>query len=114
MSFDETNWLAYREANLLFAEAVCQQVKAGDLVWVQDYHLCLLPMMLRGLIEGKEEMGAGTRKEMRKIMEGLIGTEERRRMQENGGQTVDGQRGRGKVKIGFFLHTPFPSSEMFR
>lgn len=39
MMFDETNWLAYREVNLLFAEAVRKEVKAGDIVWVQDYHL---------------------------------------------------------------------------
>lgn len=35
MSFDETDWLAYRQANLLFAEAVKSVVNSGDIVWVQ-------------------------------------------------------------------------------
>lgn len=35
MSFDETDWLAYRQANLLFAEAVKGVVNSGDIVWVQ-------------------------------------------------------------------------------
>jgi len=35
MEFDEGNWLAYREANLRFAEVVRSRVGAGDMVWVQ-------------------------------------------------------------------------------
>lgn len=35
MSFDDTDWLAYRQANLLFAEAIQRQVLTGDIVWVQ-------------------------------------------------------------------------------
>lgn len=35
MNFDEENWLAYREANLLFAERIRSIIKAGDMVWVQ-------------------------------------------------------------------------------
>jgi trehalose 6-phosphate synthase len=38
MLFDETNWMAYREANLAFSYAVAQVCKSGDIVWVQDYH----------------------------------------------------------------------------
>jgi hypothetical protein len=38
MLFDETNWAAYREANLQFSYAVAQVCKSGDIVWVQDYH----------------------------------------------------------------------------
>lgn len=38
MLFDETDWMAYREANAKFAEAVMNICKSGDLVWVQDYH----------------------------------------------------------------------------
>jgi len=72
--FDESAWNAYREANRLFARAIASEVEDGDLVWVHDYHLMLLPAMLR------EEIGQS------KI----------------------------NVKIGFFLHTPFPSSEIYR
>ncbi|EGV62620.1 Trehalose-6-P synthase/phosphatase complex synthase subunit [Yamadazyma tenuis] len=74
MSFDENAWAAYIEANRLFAKTVASQVDHNDMVWVHDYHLMLLPQMLR------EEIGNTKR----------------------------------NVKIGFFLHTPFPSSEIYR
>ncbi|KAK9390479.1 glycosyl transferase [Lipomyces mesembrius] len=74
MNFDEIAWEAYREANRLFANVVADVVQDGDLVWVHDYHLMLLPAMLR------EEIG----------------------------QT------KSHVKLGWFLHTPFPSSEIYR
>jgi len=74
ITFDESAWEAYTEANRLFAKAIAADVEDNDLVWVHDYHLMLLPDMLR-----KE-----------------IGTSKR------------------NVKFGFFLHTPFPSSEIFR
>lgn len=60
----------YEAINERFADAVVAQANAGDRVWVHDYHLMLLPQMLR-------------------------------------------QR-RPDLKIGFFLHTPFPSYELFR
>lgn len=74
ITFDEGAWSAYREVNRLFAKTVANDVQDGDLVWVHDYHLMLLPQMLR------EEIG-DTKK---------------------------------NVKIAFFLHTPFPSSEIYR
>lgn len=63
-------WKAYERINGCFADAVCDAADEGDLVWVHDYHLMLLPKMLR----------------------------ERR----------------PDLRIGFFLHTPFPSYEIFR
>lgn len=75
IAFNESAWQAYREANRLFAKAVANDVNDGDLVWVHDYHLMLMPAMLR------EEMAKLNKKD---------------------------------VKIGFFLHTPFPSSEIYR
>jgi len=74
MCFEESSWTAYVEANRLFAQAIADQVEDGDLIWVHDYHLMLLPAMLR------EEIG----------------------------------KSKSNVKIGFFLHTPFPSSEIYR
>lgn len=74
ISFDQEDWEAYQKVNGLFADAINDIVQDGDLVWVQDYHLMLLPSMLR------ERMGDG----------GF------------------------NIKIGFFLHTPFPSSEIYR
>ncbi|CAF9917764.1 MAG: hypothetical protein GOMPHAMPRED_001371 [Gomphillus americanus] len=74
ITFDEDAWDAYTEANRIFAKTIAKDVKDGDLIWVHDYHLMLLPSMLR------EEIGSSTK----------------------------------NIKIGFFLHTPFPSSEIYR
>lgn len=63
-------WAAHQLANRLFAEVVLRHYQPGDIVWVQDYHLMLLPAILK---ERKPDM-----------------------------------------KVGFFLHTPFPSSEIYR
>jgi trehalose 6-phosphate synthase/phosphatase len=63
-------WDAYEEVNRLFCERVCSVAQEGDLVWVHDYQLMLLPGLLR------ERMPT--------------------------------------LRIGFFLHTPFPSYEVFR
>lgn len=104
MNFDEENWLAYRQANMKFAEAVKQQVRPGSMVWVQDYHLMLLPMFLRGLVTGPEQMRNMTSNELDKITEGLDNSD----VPAFGHEYVPG------VKIGFFLHTPFPSSEIYR
>ncbi|KIY43873.1 glycosyltransferase family 20 protein [Fistulina hepatica ATCC 64428] len=97
MNFDEENWLAYRQANQKFAEVVLQQTTPGAMVWVQDYHLMLLPLLLRELISGppttmQDELAAIT-----EDIEGMTPTAK-----------IPG------VKIGFFLHTPFPSSEIYR
>jgi trehalose 6-phosphate synthase len=74
ITFDEGAFDAYQEANRLFAKQIAKDVQDGDLIWVHDYHLMLLPQMLR------EEIGES----------------------------------KSNVKIGFFLHTPFPSSEIYR
>lgn len=74
ITFDESAWSAYKEVNRLFAQTVVKDVQDGDMIWVHDYHLMLLPEMLR------EEIGDSKK----------------------------------NVKIGFFLHTPFPSSEIYR
>lgn len=114
MLFDETNWLAYRETNLLFAEAILNEIKTGDMVWVQDYHLMLLPMMLRSLVESAESQGQHTLQEMKSICNGLQMNESRLKALKEGGKTSDGNSNRNNIKIGFFLHTPFPSSEIYR
>lgn len=144
MNFDETNWLAYREANLRFAEKVRSIVRQGDMVWVQDYHLMLLPLMLRTLVEGSSQQGATSQRELEHVRNGVDGTLQLQdddllaaphdRYQGSnispdyddagdtgdagptgiGLGTSDGSSGRGSIKIGFFLHTPFPSSEIYR
>jgi trehalose 6-phosphate synthase/phosphatase len=63
-------WAAHQLANRAFAEVTFKHYRKGDIVWVQDYHLMLLPAILK---EKDPDM-----------------------------------------KVGFFLHTPFPSSEIYR
>ncbi len=68
--YDEGYWKHYMKVNEAFCEAVMDVTKPGDLIWVHDYHLMLLPKLLR------------------------------KRLSE--------------AAIGFFLHIPFPSFEIFR
>ncbi len=68
--FSRSDWESYREVNSLFADKVEEMAKPGDKIWIHDYHLMLLPKMLR-------------------------------------------ERNLG-ISIGFFLHIPFPSYDIFR
>jgi trehalose 6-phosphate synthase/phosphatase len=68
--FDEKEWSDYVRVNETFRDAILKIVEPGDTVWVHDYHLMLLPRLLR------EKMP--------------------------------------ELAIGFFLHTPFPSYDVFR
>ncbi len=68
--FDESFWDAYVRVNELFRDVVLSIARPTDIIWVHDYHLMLLPKLIR------EEIPDAT--------------------------------------IGFFLHIPFPSFELFR
>lgn len=167
MNFDEDNWLAYREANMRFAEVVNTFVGSGDMVWVQDYHLMLLPMLLRTLISGTPSQGETTRRELSRVAVGVPGEvvsslgikpapasspsgrqpaqssaipespaeattvtaepgniEEEQEAEDEfdrqdaahklAREKTEKENGKEGVKIGFFLHTPFPSSEIYR
>lgn len=70
VNFDRETWHAYRDANERFAAAVLERTKPGDLVWIHDYQLMLVPSLLRAA--------------------------------------------RPDIRIGFFLHVPFPPAEVFR
>ena len=52
IQYESKFWDAYQEVNRLFCEEAAKLVKPGDMVWVQDYQLMLLPGMLRDKIEG--------------------------------------------------------------
>ena len=156
MNFDAANWLAYREANMRFADVVASMANAGDMVWVQDYHLMLLPMLLRSIISGESAQGEMVRREIGRVKEGVDDTvvkdvlgmdqgvaepfdegvemlddvrEEEVVVEVKHGKRPTFARGmtayqkqelmameKGKegIRIGFFLHTPFPSSEIYR
>lgn len=68
--YDQSRWEAYVRVNRRYAEAVAEVIRPDDLVWVHDYHLMLLPLMLR--------------------------------------------RRWPHLRIGFFLHIPFPCFQIFR
>jgi trehalose 6-phosphate synthase/phosphatase len=68
--FEDLYWDTYVKVNEKFAEEMIQYIKPGDKIWIHDYHLMLLPKMIRD-----------------RVPEALIG---------------------------YFLHIPFPSFELFR
>jgi trehalose 6-phosphate synthase/phosphatase len=70
VDYDKTFFDSYEKVNRLFADALLAVYQPGDVIWVHDYQLMLLPGMLR------EKLPDAT--------------------------------------IGFFLHIPFPSYEIFR
>lgn len=107
MNFEEENWTAYRQANLMFAEVVRSQLRSGDMVWVQDYHLMLLPMLLRNLITTPNHSSSFSKGELSRVTEGIETDEIAAPLENEQDEPKD-------VKIGFFLHTPFPSSEIYR
>jgi trehalose 6-phosphate synthase/phosphatase len=68
--YEKSWWQQYESVNQRFAEKILDVADKDDIIWVHDYHLMLVPSILR-----------------QKAPE---------------------------LKIGFFLHTPFPSYEIFR
>jgi trehalose 6-phosphate synthase/phosphatase len=70
LRYEPAWWEHYQNVNRTFAEKVLEVAKEGDLVWVHDYQLMLLPAMLRAAAP--------------------------------------------HLRIGYFLHTPFPAYEIFR
>jgi len=47
VEYSRKTWSTYQVVNGLFADAVADVVNPGDRVWMHDYHLLLLPQMLR-------------------------------------------------------------------
>ena len=52
VAMDTQAWEAYQRVNEAFADRICEEAASGDLIWVHDYHLFLLPGLLR------EKLGA--------------------------------------------------------
>ena len=46
-AYDEEQWDIYRKVNQDFCNVCIEVVKPGDTVWIHDYHLMLLPELLR-------------------------------------------------------------------
>ena len=68
--FDDGHWQSYIKANQAFCQRLLENADEEDIFWIHDYHLMLLPQMIREKLP--------------------------------------------HVKIGFFLHIPFPHFEVFR
>ncbi len=68
--YRDDQWKSYKKVNEIFFQTAKKIVKPDDIIWVHDYHLFLLPAML------KKEFP--------------------------------------QSQIGYFLHIPFPSYELFR
>ncbi|KAL2846333.1 glycosyl transferase [Aspergillus pseudodeflectus] len=61
VSFSEDAWRAYQTVNAIFADTIAASVEDGDLIWVHDYHLLLLPAYLRERLDaaGKKHCPIG-------------------------------------------------------
>ncbi|KAK5173967.1 Trehalose-6-P synthase/phosphatase complex subunit, partial [Cryomyces antarcticus] len=69
-AYEDHSYRYYVNVNQAFVDTVVKSYKRGDKIWIHDYHLLLVPAMIR-----------------KKLPD---------------------------AQIGFFLHTAFPSSEVFR
>jgi trehalose 6-phosphate synthase/phosphatase len=45
--FGARDWTEYRAVNRRFGEECLEHLQAGDTIWIQDFHLALLPAILR-------------------------------------------------------------------
>lgn len=47
IKYENSFWQSYQEVNQLFANVALPLLEADDIIWVQDYHLMLLPNLIR-------------------------------------------------------------------
>ena len=47
VTYSEESWDAYVKINQLFAEKILEEIEDGDIVWIHDYHLLLVPRLIR-------------------------------------------------------------------
>ncbi|WP_321436837.1 bifunctional alpha,alpha-trehalose-phosphate synthase (UDP-forming)/trehalose-phosphatase [uncultured Bacteroides sp.] len=47
IEYENKYWESYKQVNELFCRVAVQLVEPEDIIWVQDYHLMLLPQLLR-------------------------------------------------------------------
>ena len=68
--YQSNYWAEYKQINQIFCDALVDVVRPNDILWIHDYHLMLLPRLIKAR--------------------------------------------RPQASVGFFLHIPFPSFEVFR
>ncbi|KAJ5120580.1 Trehalose-phosphatase [Penicillium bovifimosum] len=49
-AYEDHSWIYYVKLNQAFADRIAKHWKRGDSIWIQDYHLLLVPAMLRKLL----------------------------------------------------------------
>lgn len=47
VDFESNTFESYQEVNRIFADRLREMIRPGDIVWIHDYHLMLLPEMIR-------------------------------------------------------------------
>src|SRR6266545_4055416 len=83
-------WESYQQVNRRFAEVAAQVAPPGALVWVQDYHLQLVPELLRAL-RGADLVGfqnAGAVHNFLRLSERLLGLRVHHQEVQVGGRRV--------------------------
>ena len=45
--YNPTQWEAYKKVNQMFADVISKYVTEDDILWIHDYHLMLLPSLIR-------------------------------------------------------------------
>ena len=50
VQFNPEHWNAFVKANEIFRDEVLKHYRPNDVVWIHDYHLMLLPQMLREMV----------------------------------------------------------------
>ncbi len=51
-NYDGEMWNIYKYVNEKFCDIVCGMAEPGDMIWIHDYHLMLLPAMIRKRMSG--------------------------------------------------------------
>ncbi|MCE8426760.1 MAG: bifunctional alpha,alpha-trehalose-phosphate synthase (UDP-forming)/trehalose-phosphatase [Candidatus Methanoperedens sp.] len=53
VSYNGDYWNCYKYVNQIFCDTVLEVVQPGDIIWIHDYHLMLLPKLLRDKLDKK-------------------------------------------------------------
>ncbi|KAL7548856.1 hypothetical protein ACHAWF_012115, partial [Thalassiosira exigua] len=111
-------WDAYIDVNRTFSRVVGGLVRGGDVVWVHDYHLALLPRMLREM-RGEANVVPGHGGRVRGTSS--VGVPEEAMGDLTLAEGSDAAAGSAAstttvkpVRMVFFIHVPFPTSQVFR
>ncbi|MCJ7445544.1 MAG: trehalose-6-phosphate synthase [Methanotrichaceae archaeon] len=47
VAYDENNWMFYKRVNRYICDTILQILRPDDVVWIHDYHLMLLPKLIK-------------------------------------------------------------------